>query len=265
MPEIQTPEWVKDAIFYQIFPDRFAKSDAVPKVSGFATTRTARSMSWSFPTRAAISRCWCSCPWRPMGCQRWRVGSRPPASGGCAPSSSRRILSIMLALVGVLVLAGFVGKIPWIALTLALTFALYGLMRKIMPVDGLVSLTVETLAMAPVALAYLGCLGATRQGTGISLGTLGLLALSGPVTTIPLLFFGAAARQLRLSTMGIFQYLSPTLQFLLAVVAFQEPFSTAQIVSFGCIWTAIAIYTADSYRAVRHDRLALVEPFGADP
>ncbi len=174
-------------------------------------------------------------------------------------------VSIVLALTGVLVLAGFVGEVPWIALILALTFGLYGLMRKIIAVDGLVSLTVETLAMTPAALAYLGCLGATRQATGSSLGLLGLLALSGPVTTIPLLFFGAAARRLRLSTMGILQYLSPTLQFLLAVVVFQEPFSTAQIVSFGCIWAAIAIYTADSFRAVRQTRLAIVEPFGADP
>ena len=173
-------------------------------------------------------------------------------------------MSIILALVGVLVLAGLVGKVPWIALTLALTFGLYGLMRKIMPVDGLVSLTVETLAMAPVALAYVGYLGATRHGEGSSLGILGLLWLSGPVTTIPLLFFGAAAKKLQLSTMGILQYLSPTLQFLLAVVAFQEPFLRAQIVSFGCIWTAIAIYTVDSYRAARQDKLALVEPFGAD-
>ena len=176
-----------------------------------------------------------------------------------------QILSIMLALIGVVVLAAFVGKVPWIALILALTFGLYGLMRKIMPVDGLVSLTVETLAMTPFALVYVGCLATTRPGAEGSLGTLGLLALSGPVTTIPLLFFGAAARQLRLSTMGILQYLSPTIQFLLAVVAFREPFSTAQIVSFGCIWTAIVIYTADSYRAVRQDRLALVEPFGGDP
>ncbi len=176
-----------------------------------------------------------------------------------------QILSIMLALIGVLVLACFLGEVAWIALTLALTFGLYGLMRKIMPVDGLVSLTVETLAMTPAALAYVGYLGATGQGAGSSLGTLGLLALSGPVTTIPLLFFGAAARQLRLSTMGILQYLSPTLQFLLAVVAFREPFSTAQIVSFGCIWTAIAVYTADSCRAARQDRMDLVEPFGADP
>jgi len=174
-------------------------------------------------------------------------------------------LSIMLAVVGVLVLAYFVGEVPWIALTLALTFGLYGLMRKIMPVDGLVSLTVETLTMTPLALAYVGYLGATRQGAGSSLGTLGLLALSGPVTTVPLLFFGAAAKKLRLSTMGILQYLSPTLQFLLAVAAFREPFSMAQIASFGCIWTAIAIYTIDSLRAAREDRLALVEPFGADP
>jgi len=172
--------------------------------------------------------------------------------------------SIALALVGVLVLAVFVGKVPWIALALATTFALYGLMRKLIPVDGLTSLTVETLVMTPVALAYLGYLGMTRETAGNTAGTIGLLALSGPVTTIPLLFFAAAARKLRLSTMGIVQYLSPTLQFLLAVVAFHEPFSTAQIVSFACIWTAIAIYTADSWRAVRQDRLALLEPFGAD-
>jgi chloramphenicol-sensitive protein RarD len=173
-------------------------------------------------------------------------------------------LSMLLALAGVAVLAAFVGEAPWIALTLAITFALYGLMRKIMPVDGLVSLTVETLLMLPFALAWLGYLAATRQEAPSSSGVLGLLLLTGPVTTVPLLFFGAAARQLRLSTLGILQYLSPTLQFLLAVVAFQEPFSTAQVVSFGCIWAAIALYTADSFRAARQARLDLVEPFGAD-
>jgi chloramphenicol-sensitive protein RarD len=174
-------------------------------------------------------------------------------------------LSMLLALAGVAVLAAFVGEAPWIALSLAITFALYGLMRKIMPVDGLVSLTVETLLMLPFALAWLGYLAATRQAAPSSPGVLALLLLTGPVTTIPLLFFGAAARQLRLSTLGILQYLSPTLQFLLAVVAFQEPFSTAQVVSFACIWAAIALYTADSYRAARQARLDLVEPFGADP
>ncbi len=174
-------------------------------------------------------------------------------------------LSIMLALAGVLMQAAFVGEVAWIPLTLALTFGLYGLMRKIMPVDGLVSLTVETLFMTPFALVYVGYLGAIHEGAGSGPGTLALLALGGPVTTIPLLFFGAAARRLRLATMGVLQYLSPTLQFLLAVVVFREHFSTAQIASFACIWTAIAIYTADSYRAIRQDRLALVEPFGGDP
>ncbi len=148
----------------------------------------------------------------------------------------RQAFNILLALVGVLVLAGFVGKVPWIAMTLAFTFALYGLMRKIMLVDGMVSVTVETLAMTPIALAYVGYMGAADGLTANRFPNLGLLMLSGPVTTVPLLFFGAAARRLRLSTMGILQYLSPTLQFLLAVVVFQEPFSMAQIVSFACIW-----------------------------
>lgn len=176
-----------------------------------------------------------------------------------------QMLSMALALVGVLVLAGLVGEVPWIALALAATFALYGLMRKIMPVDGLTSLTVETLAMAPIAAAYLAYLAASRPSADHDWAMLGLLMLSGPVTTVPLLFFGAAARRLRLSTLGILQYLTPTLQFLLAVVAFREPFSHAQIVSFACIWTAVGIYTADSFRAAQQAQPPLTEPFGADP
>ena len=176
-----------------------------------------------------------------------------------------QMLSIALAAVGVLVLAGWVGKVPWIALTLAGTFALYALMRKKTPVDGLASVTVETLLMTPLALAYLGYLATTDNLTGTGLGTIGLLTLSGLCTTVPLLCFAAAARRLPLSTLGILQYLTPTLQFLVAVVAFGEPFTLAQKVSFACIWTAIAIYTADSYRAVRQARLDVIEPFGADP
>jgi chloramphenicol-sensitive protein RarD len=167
-------------------------------------------------------------------------------------------LSVALAAVGVLILTGIVGQIPWIALTLALTFALYGLVRKLLPIDGLMSLAVETLVLLPLALAYLGYLGATATITGSGHGTIGLLMLAGPVTTVPLLFFGAATRRLRLSTMGILQYLTPTLQMLLAVFAFREPLSIPQIVSFACIWTAIAIYTADSLQAVRQARLTLM-------
>ncbi len=172
----------------------------------------------------------------------------------------RQTLSISLALVGVLVLTAIAGGVPWIALALAFTFALYALMRKLVPVDGLMSLTVETLVMAPLALAYLGHLAAATSHEAPGFRTLGLLMLSGPITTVPLLFFGAAARRLRLSTMGILQYLSPTLQFLLAVLAFGEPFSSAQLLSFACIWTAIAIYATDSLRVARQYRIEVLEP-----
>jgi chloramphenicol-sensitive protein RarD len=155
-------------------------------------------------------------------------------------------LSIALALVGVLVLTSLVGVVPWIALTLAVTFAVYGLLRKLMPVDGLVCLTVETLVLTPLALGYLGYLSLAGTATGTGAANLGLLMLSGPITTIPLLFFGAAARRLRLSTLGIVQYLTPSLQFLAAVLLFHEPFSRAQIISSACIWMAVAIYTAGS-------------------
>jgi chloramphenicol-sensitive protein RarD len=174
-------------------------------------------------------------------------------------------LSIVLAFAGFVVLACFVGEIPWIAATLAVTFALYGLMRKIMPVDGLVSLTVETLYLTPLAIGYGVYLSATNSTAPGGLHTLGLLALSGPITTLPLLFFGAAARRLKLSTMGILQYLAPTLQFTLAVVVFHETFKAAQIASFACIWTGIVIYTANSLHAARQARLEVVEPFGGDP
>ena len=175
-----------------------------------------------------------------------------------------QMASIALAMIGVLVLATMVGQLPWISLTLAFSFAIYGLLRKLMPVDGMVSLAVETFVMAPFALAYLGYLAASDRITGHGPTTVGLLMLSGPVTTVPLLFFGAAARRLRLSTMGILQYVTPSGQFLLAVLAFGESFSTPQLLSFACIWIAVAIYAVDSYRAARQARIVLIEPFGVD-
>jgi len=127
-------------------------------------------------------------------------------------------------------------------------------------VDGMVSLAVETSVLAPFAVAYLGYVAAQDQLTGHTPSALGLLMLSGPVTTVPLLFFGAAARRLRLSTLGILQYVTPTGQFLLAVLAFGESFSTPQILSFAFIWTAVAIYTLDSYQAARRVRAGRFEP-----
>ena len=168
-------------------------------------------------------------------------------------------LAIGLAAVGVLMLAGYVGQMPWIALTLACTGAFHLLIRKIAPVDGLVSLAVETLVVSPVALIYLGCLTATSELTARSPTIFGLLMLSGPVTVVPFLFYGAAVKRLRLSTMGILQYLTPSLQFLLAVAVFRESFSIVQLISFTCVWAAVAIYTVDSYRAARPTPLDPIE------
>jgi chloramphenicol-sensitive protein RarD len=169
-------------------------------------------------------------------------------------------LSILLALVGVIVLGVMVNRIPWIALGLAVSFSVYGFLRKVMPVGGLVGLAIETLALTPVALAYLVYLQQTGQSTATNPTDYGVLALSGLVTTIPLLLFIAAARRLQLTTLGFLQYLTPTLQFLLAVVAFGEPFSRVQLLSFGCIWTAVFLYSLDSFRAARRRELELVEP-----
>lgn len=169
-------------------------------------------------------------------------------------------LSIGLVVVGVSVLGVLVNQLPWIALVLAVSFSVYGFLRKIVSVGGLTGLAVETLGLTPVALAYLFFLYQTGHLTATTPATYGLLSLSGLVTTIPLLLFVAAARRLRLTTLGFIQYLTPTLHFLLAVVAFGEPFSRAQVISFACIWTAVALYSIDSLRAARRHELELVEP-----
>ena len=120
-------------------------------------------------------------------------------------------------------------------------------------------LAVETLIICPLGLAYVGYLAATGKADGVGPGLWGLPMLSGPVTVVPLLLFGGAARRLRLSTLGFLQYL-PSLQFLVAVAVFREPFSTAQAASFACIWTAVAIYTWDSLHAAQAEQIRIVEP-----
>lgn len=114
--------------------------------------------------------------------------------------------------------------------------------------------------MTPLAVAYIAVLWQTGNTTAIGVSTQGILALSGLVTTVPLLLFVAAARSLPLSTLGIVQYVCPSLQFLLAVIAYGEPFSISQVVSFGCIWAAIAIYAIESVHASRQRAYELVEP-----
>ena len=155
--------------------------------------------------------------------------------------SPTQMLAVALAAIGVLILAIAFGEPPWLALGLAGSFATYGLLRKLARVEALPGLFIETLFLLPIALGLLLVLG-TRFGR-IDPTTDLLLVAAGPVTALPLLWFTHAARRLKLSVLGFFQYLSPSCQFLLAVFAFGEHFGPAHYVTFACIWTAIAIFT----------------------
>jgi chloramphenicol-sensitive protein RarD len=169
--------------------------------------------------------------------------------------SRAQLFAVLLAGAGVAVLATGAGRDLWISLTLAASFGLYGFLRKIAPVDSLEGLSVETALLAPLALGWILWLG--QQGTGglghYDLRTDALLVLGGAVTAIPLLLFTAAARRLPYSTLGFLQYLAPSLQFLLAVLAFGEQLTTAHIICFGAIWAALVIFT---FEGVRQGRVA---------
>jgi chloramphenicol-sensitive protein RarD len=157
-----------------------------------------------------------------------------------------QMAGIALATMGVLVMALAGGQFPWIALSLAVSFAFYGLCRKTVAVDSLIGLTAETLLLAPLGIAGIAWLEATGRAPSSGWEVYTLLVLAGVATAIPLLFFAGAARRLRFVTIGILQYLGPTLQFLVAVVAFGEEFDAVKQVSFGFIWAAVAVYIVDS-------------------
>jgi chloramphenicol-sensitive protein RarD len=162
-----------------------------------------------------------------------------------------QIAALGFAALGVLVLGVGSGTTPWIPLALALTFALYGLVRKVTRVSSLVGLTIETALVAPVALATLLALGAKGE-SHFAAGdprTTTLLVLSGAVTALPLLWFARAARRLPLSTLGLFQYLAPSLAALLAVSFYGESFSPTRALALLCIWAGIALFSLDSLRA----------------
>jgi chloramphenicol-sensitive protein RarD len=163
---------------------------------------------------------------------------------------------LILAAAGVLIMTIHLGRFPWTALLLALTFGTYGLLRKIVRTDPLTGLTVETLILAPVACLYLLYTDWQGYGAFITAGlkTSLLLASAGAVTAVPLLLFAAAARRLRLSTIGFLQYLTPTLQFLLAVLLYHEPFNRVHLAGFICIWSGLAAYSWYAYRLLAERR-----------
>jgi chloramphenicol-sensitive protein RarD len=161
-------------------------------------------------------------------------------------------VAVLIAGLGVLNLIVQLGTVPWVALTLALSFGLYGLLRKIAPVDGLVGLSVETFLLTPVALAYLLYSDFTGAGAFLRVDwRLDLwVAQAGWVTALPLLWFANAAKRLRYATLGFFQYLAPTCHFLLAVGLYGENLTGAHLVTFSCIWSALVIYSVDTSRGL---------------
>jgi chloramphenicol-sensitive protein RarD len=166
--------------------------------------------------------------------------------------SRAQAFAVALAAAGVAALAWGAGDGLWISLALAGTFASYGFLRKVAPVDSLEGLSIETALLAPVALLYLLWLGQQGSGSfGISTETDVLLVLAGAVTAIPLLLFTAASKRLPYSTLGFLQYIAPSLQFLLAVFAFGEAFTTAHAICFGAIWTALVIFAWEGIRKGR--------------
>ncbi|MFO1326017.1 MAG: EamA family transporter RarD [Rubrivivax sp.] len=159
-------------------------------------------------------------------------------------------LAVALAATGVAWLTWHQGRVPWLALGLSLTFAGYGLIRKTATLGAMEGLALESLLLAPVVLPLLGWLAFAPGGAFVQghPALVGWVLLGGPLTAVPLLLFAAAARRLPLTTLGLVQYLSPTLTLLLGVWLFGEPFDRTRLVGFGFIWTALAVYSAQAFR-----------------
>ncbi|MDX1677956.1 EamA family transporter RarD [Arsukibacterium sp.] len=165
-------------------------------------------------------------------------------------------LALGLAATGVLIQVIIFGSIPWVALALAGSFAVYGLLRKKLAVEALTGLFVESLLLLPLAVLY-WLLFADSSAVNMLNNTPGLnllLVAAALVTTVPLLCFIAGARRLQLSTMGFFQYIGPSLMFIFGVWLYHEPLRPASLLTFGFIWLALLIYSWDAWRHHRHQR-----------
>ncbi|OBQ96390.1 EamA family transporter RarD [Mesorhizobium sp. AA23] len=161
-----------------------------------------------------------------------------------------QIAAVALAAIAVTVLTVEAGKLPWVSLALAFSFAAYGFFRKTLPIGPSQGFLLEVLLLSVPALFYIAYLIAAGQDHFISStgADTALLIGCGPVTAVPLLLFAFGARLLRLSTIGIMQYIAPTMVFLIAVLIFDEPFGTTQAIAFALIWTALAMYSWSMFR-----------------
>lgn len=160
---------------------------------------------------------------------------------------------VVIAAIGVVYLTFVYGRPPWIALSLAFSFGFYGLVKKLAPLGSLYGLTLETGIVFPAALVYLAVV--EFNGTGSFLHDTPLVNLfligAGVVTTVPLLMFASAARQIPLTVVGLLQYIAPTLQFLIGVFIYKEPFDRAHLIGFGIVWVALVIFWVENYLAHR--------------
>jgi chloramphenicol-sensitive protein RarD len=171
------------------------------------------------------------------------------------PLSRRQLVAVALAAAGVLALVVRLGHVPWVALSLALSFGLYGLVRKGTRVDAAAGLLGEVVVLLPASLAWIvlvGLRGDSHFGEGAV--RTALLVAIGAVTAVPLMWFAVAVRRLRLATVGILQYVNPTMQFAIAVLLFGERFTGAHGVAFGFIWAALAVYTSEVLSLSRIER-----------
>jgi chloramphenicol-sensitive protein RarD len=164
-------------------------------------------------------------------------------------------ISVIIATTGVAWLTINAGQLPWIGLTLAFTFGLYGLLRKTASLGALEGLTLETLVMLPLSALFLLLpeSGSSHAFVHAGVNTSLLLIAAGPVTAIPLLLFAYGARRIPLSLVGILQYIGPTIQLLLGLYLYNEAFSTAKLIGYGLIWCALGLYSIESlWQAWRH-------------
>jgi len=162
-------------------------------------------------------------------------------------------IPVGLAAAGVIYLTVAYGRLPWIALSLAFSFGFYGLVKKLAPLGSLYGLTLETALVFPIALAYLAFVNFTGTGSFLHEGPLTDLLLigTGIVTSIPLLMFASAARQIPLTMIGILQFIAPTLQFLIGVFLYHELFDRSRLIGFGLVWLALIIFWVENYLANR--------------
>ncbi|VEL95263.1 chloramphenicol-sensitive protein RarD [Alteromonas sp. 76-1] len=167
-------------------------------------------------------------------------------------------VAVVLAIVGVAILIFSYGHVPWIALILAGSFSIYGILRKQVAVDSLPGLFIETLMLSPLAIGYWLLFGSEYSNLFNNDASLNMLILAaGVVTTAPLLCFTAAARRIMYSTLGFLQYIGPTLMFVLAVYLYDEPLDEARLITFGFVWLALAVFSVDSLIAYKKQRKAL--------